>query len=238
MVDVLKHETSQRILVVDDEETIRYLVRDKLELAGYEVLTADSGGQALQIIQRHGLPHLAILDITMPGMDGFELCQALQQYADLPIVFLTAIDEEETVVKGIEQYAEDYITKPFSPRELVSRVRRILSRVQNFAYALEQLVQIDERLRVNFTNRELLVEDEPISLTPIETKLLYILIQNAGQIVLTDFLLQRLWPREDVFADTLRVHVHRLRHKIEQTPSDPKYILTERGKGYSFPLLK
>lgn len=238
MVDVLRHETSKRILVVDDEETIRYLVRDKLELAGYEVLTADSGGQALQIIQRHGLPHLAILDITMPGMDGFELCQTLQQSADLPVIFLTAIDEEETVIKGIEQYAEDYITKPFSPRELVSRVRRVLSRIRDFAYALEQLIQIDDRLRVNFANREVLVQKEPVSLTPIETKLLYILVQNAGHIVSTDFLLQRLWPREDVFADTLRVHVHRLRHKIEPIPSSPKYIITERGKGYSFPHLQ
>jgi len=132
MVDLLvpghAHERPQRILIVDDDPAIRQMVRDKLDREGFEVLEAASGQEALAVIDRRGLPHLAIVDINMPGMDGFEFCQAVQCFCDLPVILLTAIDEEETVIRGIEHYAEDYVTKPFSPRELVARVRRVLRR--------------------------------------------------------------------------------------------------------------
>lgn len=226
----------QRILIVDDDAEILRLVKDKLDRAGFEVFTAASGQAALEVIDRRGLPHLAIVDITMPGMTGFEFCQTVQQFSDLPVILLTAIDEEETVIQGIEYFAEDYVTKPFSPRELVARVQRVLRRIGDFAYTLDPLTQVDKHLTVDFAHQRALVAGQPVALTPLETKLLYLLMRNAGRTVTTDFLLRRLWPHEDVFEDTLRVHVHRLRHKIEIVPVQPRYIVNERGVGYSFPL--
>ncbi|MCL4298598.1 MAG: response regulator transcription factor [Anaerolineae bacterium] len=226
----------QRILVVDDDPAIVRLVRDKLDYTGFEVLVATSGQQALEIIERRGLPHLAIVDVMMPGMDGFEFCRIVQQFSDLPVIMLTAVDEEETVIRGLEYFAEDYVTKPFSPRELVARVRRVLRRMGDFAYTLDRMTRVDDHLAVDFTHQQALVDGQPVAFTPLETKLLYILMRNAGQTVTTDFLLRRLWPREEVLEDALRVHIHRLRQKIETTPAHPQYIVTERGVGYSFPL--
>ena len=224
----------QRILVIDDDPAILRLVSDKLDRAGYQVSTAASGQQALESIDRRGLPHLAIVDINMPGMDGFAFCRIVQAYTDLPIIMLTAVDEEETIIRGIEQFAEDYITKPFSPRELVARTERVLRRIGDFAYTLEPITKVGEELAIDFVHHEAWVEGEPVSLTPTETKLLYILMRNAGHTVTTDFLLRRVWPLEEVFEDTLRVHIHRLRKKIQDSASQLPYITTERGIGYRF----
>lgn len=227
--------STQRILVVDDDPAILRLVKDKLDSSGFEVFTADSGRQALQVIDRHGLPHLAIVDINMPGMDGFEFCQTIQRFTDLPVIMLTAVDEEETVIKGIEYFAEDYVTKPFSPRELVARVRRVLRRMSDFGYTLQSVTGVDARLSVDFAHQQAIVNGQMVPLTPTESKILYILMRNAGRTVSTDFLLRRLWPHQEVFEDALRVHLYRLRKKIEADPAHPEYIITERGVGYSFP---
>ena len=204
-------ESFQRILVVDDDPDILRLVRDKLDRAGFEVFTATSGQDALDVIKRRGLPHLAIVDLMMPGMSGFEFCQTVQQFSDLPVIMLTAIDEEETVIQGIEHYAEDYITKPFSPRELVARVQRVLRRMADYSYTFTPLTRIDDRLAVDFAHQEAVIDDQKISFTPLETKILYILMRNAGRTVTSSFLLRRLWPLEEGSEHTLRVHVHRLR---------------------------
>jgi DNA-binding response OmpR family regulator len=224
----------QRILVIDDDVAILDLVRDKLDRAGFDVVTAASGQDALDLIEQRGLPHLAIVDIMMPGMGGFEFCQAVQAFTDLPIIMLTAVDEEETVIQGIRYFAEDYIIKPFSPRELVARVERVLRRMGDFAYALDPVTRVDDRLAVNFAHQQAVVGGQSVDLTPTETKILYILMRNASRPVTIDFLLRRLWPLEEVFEDALRVHVHRLRKKIEASPSRPQYIVTERGVGYRF----
>jgi DNA-binding response OmpR family regulator len=227
-------EGSQRVLVVDDDPAVLQLVRDKLDREGFEVYTAASGREALTVIERRGLPHLAIVDISMPGMDGFEFCQRVQDFCDLPVILLTAIDEEETVIRGIEYYAEDYVTKPFSPRELIARVQRVLRRIGDFAYALEPVIPVDEWLTVDFAHQQATVDGQLVALSPTETKLLYLLMRSAGRPVTTEFLLRRLWPLEEVFEDALRVHVYRLRQKIEPVPSRPRYIVTERGLGYQF----
>ncbi|OQY45562.1 MAG: hypothetical protein B6242_09995 [Anaerolineaceae bacterium 4572_78] len=225
---------TQRILVIDDDVTILHLVRDKLDKAGFEVLTARSGDEAMAIISNKGLPHLAIVDIKMPGMDGLGFCKTVQQFSDLPVVMLTSVDEENTVIEVIESFAEDYITKPFSPRELVARVRRVLRRIGDFGYALEANTKIDDRFAVNFGQQEVILSNKVVSLTPTETKILYILMRNAGRIVTTNFLLSRTWPLDEIGEDVLRVHVYRIRRKIEVNPSKPRYIVTERGVGYSF----
>ena len=158
----------------------------------------------------------------------------MQQFPDFPVILLTAVDEEETIIRGIQYFAEDYVTKPFSPRELVARVERVLRRIGDFAYALDPLIRIDERLAIDFAHQQVTVENQVNSLTPTETKLLFILMRNAGHTVSTDFLLRRLWPLDEVFEDTLRVHIYRLRQKIEANPTKPMYIVTDRGQGYSF----
>ncbi len=224
-----------RVLAVDDDQQILRIISLKLEMSGYEVMTAGSGREALEVIARRGLPHLALVDLSMPEMSGFDLCRALEQFSDLPIIMVTAISDEETVIRGIEQYAEDYITKPFSLRELVARVQRVLRRVGNFGYALAPVIRVDEFLSVDYAHQSAVAKGKPVALTPLETKLLYILMRNAGHDVTNDFILRRLWPLEEVGEDSLRVHVHNLRKKIEPVPSKTRYILNERGVGYKFP---
>ncbi len=237
LIDANVNELPRRVLVVDDNEQTLQVVRMTLERGGFEVLTASGGQEALTLIQRNGLPHLALVDLNMPMMNGFEFCQALHEFSDVPVVMLTAVDEEHTIVKGIDLYAEDYIVKPFRPSELVARINRVLRRIGDFAYVLDPVVHIDKSLSVDFSNRTAYMDEEEISLTPTETKILYILMRNAGQTVTTDFLLRRVWPLETAYEDRLHVHVHRLRRKVEKNPSEPEYIISKRGSGYVFPKL-
>jgi len=225
---------TQRIMVVDDSAYTLRIVQHTLEGAGYTVSTAISGPEALKLITRYGLPHLAIVDYHMPEMSGFEFCRTIHEFSDVPVIMLTAVNTEETIVEGLEEHAEDYIVKPFNPPELVARVRRVLARMEDYTYTLDSTTRIDDRLLINFPLREALVDGLPVSLTPTETKLLYILVRNAGRIVTTDFLLGRIWPLQEAKEDRLHVHVHRLRGKIERDPNNPDYIIAERGVGYSF----
>lgn len=224
-----------KILVVDDNLYTVRLVQATLEQqSDYKVVTAASGEEALEFIARTGLPHLAIVDYNMPpGMTGFEFCNTLHQFCDLPTIMLTAVNDEDTVIEGLEKHAEDYIIKPFNPNELVVRVQRVLRRIGDFAYTLDPITEVDQRLRVDFPKRQAIINGKSISLTPTETKLLYILMRSAGKTVATDFILRRLWPLEPAFEDRLHVHMHRLRRKIEDK-SLPPYIVSERGSGYTF----
>jgi DNA-binding response OmpR family regulator len=227
-------QTQHRIMVVDDNTYTLRIVEHTLEQAGYEVSTAISGPEGLKLINRYGLPHLAIVDIHMPEMSGFEFCRTIHEFSDVPVIMLTAVDSEDTIVEGLEKYAEDYIVKPFNPPELVARVRRVLARMEDYTYTLDSTTRIDDRLMINFPVREAIVEGEPVSLTPTESRLLYILVRNGGRIVTTEFLLRRIWPLQDVQEDRLHVHVHRLRRKIEKDYNNPEYIIAERGVGYRF----
>lgn len=230
----------KRILVVDDSPVILHGVRQALEKNGYDVQTAVSGKEALAVIKRAGLPHLAIVDLNMPGMDGFQLCEAIHKFSDLPIIMLTAEADEQTVVHGLDNFAEDYIIKPFRAAELASRVRRVLLRLGDFAYTLDPIISVDDCLRIDFPNRKAFVgkEQKSKALTPTETKILYILLRNAGRTVTNEFLLRRIWPQEDAYEDRLHTHVYRLRRKVEPNPKEPKYILSQWGTGYTFPLPK
>lgn len=223
-----------RILVVDDNVDTLTLVQRALERAGYEVLTAIGGSNALELLERMGLPHLAIIDIHMPFMNGFDLARQLRGFCDVPIVMLTAESQTRTVIAAINEFADDYVTKPFNPGELVARVARVLSRQPDFSYVTEKVMNVDESLQVDFQGRVAIRDEEFVSLTPIETKLLYILIQNKGRTVTTDFLLRRLWPADEAYEDRLRVHIHRLRKKIRDDDEAFQYITSERGIGYRF----
>jgi DNA-binding response OmpR family regulator len=225
----------RRILAVEDDPDVLGLITQQLQAAGLEVWRALSAEAAACLIEERGLPHLAVVDIMLPGMDGLTFCRKLHDWSDLPVVMLTSVDEEETVVEAIREVAEDYIVKPFKPRELVARVERVLRRIGDFSYRLDPVIAVDSRLAIDFARQRVLVDEQPVALTAMETKLLHILMRGSGRTVPTEFLLRRLWPSEDVFEDTLRVHIHRLRAKIEANPSKPRYVVTERGLGYRFP---
>jgi DNA-binding response OmpR family regulator len=231
-----KGPADRRILAVEDDPDLLRLIRRELEDAGFTVWACASAEEALGVIDRRGLPHLALVDILLPGLDGLALARRLHEWSDLPIVMLTSVDEEDTVVHAIERFAEDYIRKPFNPREMVARVEQVVRRIGDFAYVLQPMVRVDEALSVDFAHQRAMLADREVALTSTETKLLYVLLRNAGRVVATEFLLRRLWPSDEVFEDTLRVHVHRLRSKIEPEPSRPRYVVTERGTGYRFPL--
>lgn len=224
----------RRVLIVEDNTELRTLIEMKFNNLGYEVMTASNGKLGLDVIRQRGLPDIAIVDIHMPEMNGIDFCETVQQFSDLPVIMLTAIDDSDTVVHAIENYAEDYIVKPFNLKELVVRVERILRRLGNMTFNAAAVFPIDERLSANFSQQLAIVEGNHVPLTPTETKLLYILLANAGRTVSNDFLLNRVWPREEVFEDTLRVHIHRLRHKISSAEKKVDYIATVRGVGYQF----
>lgn len=222
----------ERILCVDDERDVRIVVARTLELAGFAVTSVESAKEALARIRSEGLPDLAIIDLVMPEQDGFWLCRELQTFCDLPVVLLTSVSDEPTTVRAIEEVAEDYIVKPFRPSELVARVRRILKRVPPAARSSGLWSEIDSRLQVDFPGRTLRIAGVESEITPTEARILYLLWRNLGRTVETGALLRRVWPREEVFEDTLRVHVHRLRKKLEADPEKPALLRTDRGRGY------
>jgi DNA-binding response OmpR family regulator len=199
------------------------------------VATVSSGEDGLDWMKREGLPDLAVVDINMPfGMDGLEFCSQVHSFSDMPIIMLTAVENETTIIQAIETCAEDYITKPFAPGELIARARRILRRIGNFPYPLETFTRIDDHLSVDFAGGQAIIEGQPVSLTPTETKLLYLLIRSVGNPLNTDYLLRRLWPHDTSHHERLRVYVHRLRGKLQVNADLPKYIHSVRGVGYVF----
>lgn len=227
-------DRSKRILAVDDDASTLAIIERVLSDQGFTVWTAQSGQEALDRFKREGLPHLAIIDLLMPGMDGTALCGSIKSFSDVPIIILTAVGTKDTLVDLLERYAEDYIVKPFDPRELAVRVNRLLRRIGDFSYAAAPVFQVDERLSIDLPSQRAIVEGQPVSLTATEAKLLYLLIRGGSRPVRTAYLLDRLWPGESVFEETLRVHIHRLRHKIEPSDGGHRYIVTERGHGYAF----
>lgn len=225
---------AQQILVVDDNEGLLDLLRMALEREGYDVLTAHSAREALQLIDRYGVPHLALLDINMPEMDGFQLGRTIRESSNVPIIYLTAVNREQAVVEGLRKYADDYILKPFHMDELVARVRRVLRRVSDFQYRTDPVIRIDDYLQLDLDEQEAYVGGERTGLTPTESKLLEILVNNRGRVVPTERLLERVWPREDPSEDRLYVAVYRLRQKLRGPEGDWDYIATRPGLGYIF----
>lgn len=230
-----REELEQTLLAVDDSVETLLIVEHTLKKAGFKVMTASSGEQAMELVAEQGLPHLAVIDINMPpGMDGFELCRRLFRFSDLPVIMLTAVDEEKTVVNAIRQYAEDYVIKPFNPVELVARTKRVLGRVGSFPYPAAVPVAVDGHLEVDFAGRKIRVDDERASLTPTEARLLYILMRDAGETVASEYVLNRMWPLETTYEERLHVYVHRLRNKLQKVSTEHEYVVSERGIGYRF----
>ncbi|MCJ7529572.1 MAG: response regulator transcription factor, partial [Anaerolineales bacterium] len=191
-------------------------------------------GPVLDMI-RTQLPDLVLLDIMLPDIDGFELLRLIREANSVPVIMLTAKGEEEDRVRGLELGADDYITKPFSPRELVSRVKAVLRRVEMMAGNAEGVIEVDDRFKIDFNRREVRVDGKLIQLRPTEYRLLYHLVQNAGWVLSHEQLLMKVWGYE--YQDEphyVRLYINYLRKKIEKDPANPQYILTERGAGYRF----
>ena len=222
------------ILVVDDEPRMIRFIRLNLEHDGYDVHAANDGEEALEKL-RDLMPDLILLDVMMPGLDGFEVLEMIREISNVPVIMLTAKGDVEDRVKGLELGADVYISKPFSPAELSSRVRAVIGRTEMPSEYVHVPIEIDERLKIDFDRREVWVDDEQVKLRPTEYRLLYHLVKNAGWVVPHEQLLAKVWGYE--YRDEthyLRLYINYLRQKLEEEPSNPKYILTERGVGYRF----
>jgi two-component system KDP operon response regulator KdpE len=228
------NQQKYKILAVDDEKRMVRFIQLNLEQDGFQVVTAYNGNQALEQV-RTQLPDLVLLDIMMPDISGFEVLKKIREVNQVPVIMLTAKGEEDDRVKGLELGADDYITKPFSPRELVSRIKAVLRRTKTFQEDQVDVIEVDDRLKIDFSRREVWVEGEKVDLRPTEYRLLYHLVQNAGWVNTHEQLLSKVWGFE--YQDEphyVRLYVNYLRKKLEEDPSHPKYILTERGVGYRF----
>ncbi|NMB63009.1 MAG: response regulator transcription factor [Chloroflexi bacterium] len=226
--------TNTKILVIEDEERMARFVRLNLEQDGFQVNEALTGREGLDKL-RTFMPDLVLLDVMLPDLDGFELLKMIREIDNVPVIMLTAKGEEEDKVRGLELGADDYVTKPFSPRELVSRVKAVLRRLESSSVSSDDVIQVDDRLKIDFNRREIWVEGKLVKLRPTEYRLLYHLVQNAGWVLTYDQILSRVWGYE--YRDEphyVRLYINYLRQKLEKDPSNPKYILTERGVGYRF----
>ena len=221
-----------RILIIEDEEPYREATSYMLQREGFEVLEAADGVSGLSEFEREGAD-LVLLDLMMPGMSGTEVCKRIRQQSNVPVIMVTARDSEIDKVVGLEIGADDYVTKPFSHRELVARVRAVLRR-GNDVDLMPEVMEVGD-VRMDSDRHEVTVNNEPVKLALKEFELLELLLRNAGRVMTRDQLIDRVWGMNYVGdTKTLDVHVKRLRSKIEEDPSKPVKLVTVRGLGYKY----
>jgi two-component system KDP operon response regulator KdpE len=219
----------RKILIVDDEPGLRELVRINLEHEGFGVIQAENGIEGLNMV-REAHPDLVIMDVMMPEMDGWEACQKLREFSQVPVLMLTARVQSQDIVAGLNSGADDYLLKPFNMDELMARVRALLRRVPS---PNRPVAAGSGEITIDKQKREVLVRGEPVDLTPTEYDLLLMLAENAGKVLEHETLLRGVWGQEYTKDnDYLKVYIWHLRRKVEQDPRDPKLLLTEWGIGY------
>lgn len=224
------------VLVVEDDKEIREGVEIYLKSQGYEVFQAADGVEGLEVIEKEDI-HLAIVDIMMPRMDGISMVVKLREKYDFPVTFLSAKSEEVDKIMGLNMGADDYVTKPFTPMELLARVNSQLRRYRRF---MEKLGDKEENsrihtiggLEINEDNVEVTVDGEPVKMTPIEYKILLLLMKNPGRVFSAEEIYERVWNERAINTDTIMVHVRNIREKIEVNPREPKYLKVVWGVGY------
>jgi two-component system KDP operon response regulator KdpE len=223
-----------KILIVDDEPHLVKLVRSNLEAQHFKVISAMDGVSALAMVEKEG-PDLVILDIMLPGMDGFDVLQKIREFSSVPVIMLTAKDQDVDVVKGLQLGADDYVKKPFSVHELLARVEAVLRRAAPGDDVQARPPFVVGDFTMDFQQRKVTVHGREIKVGPTEYKLLSQLVRNAGRVMLHADLLRKVWgPEYGGETEYLRVYISYLRNKIEDDPANPKYILTEHGVGYMF----
>lgn len=224
----------RRILIVDDEPDLLHAVRLYLEEEGYLMFSATNGLEALDIV-RERLPDLVVLDVLMPKQDGFETLKRIREVSQVPVIMLTVRSAEQDKVRGLKMGADDYVTKPFSQRELLSRIEAVLRRAEMPPHLPKTEVHVDDYLQLDFSRNEVVAGAKQVQLSPTEYRLLYHLVSSAGRVLTYETLLSKVWGweyREE--QHYVRLYVSYLRQKIEPDPAHPKYILTEKGLGYRF----
>nr|YP_009397545.1 putative transcriptional regulator OmpR [Dasyclonium flaccidum]ARW66731.1 putative transcriptional regulator OmpR [Dasyclonium flaccidum] len=229
----------EKILIVDDETSIRRILETRLSMIGYEVISACDGEEALSIFRKE-YPNLVVLDVMMPKLDGYGVCQELRKESDVPIIILTALGDVSDRITGLELGADDYIVKPFSPKELEARIRCVLRRIDkitiNSSIPSSGVISIG-LLKIDTNKRQVYKKNERVRLTGMEFSLLELLISKAGEAFSRASILQEVWgytPERHVDTRVVDVHISRLRAKLEDDPSNPDLILTARGTGYLF----
>ncbi len=218
------------LLVIDDDRHILRFLKMNLERDGFEVRTAENGREALEQMQRR-LPDLALVDLLLPDMHGFELCSRIKAYIDMPIIVLTAVGAEESTVEGLEKHAEDYIVKPFRYLELRARINRVLERSKHLLPPRHFEI-IPGELSVDFARHVIVLRDGEVSLTPTESRLLTCLARNSNRVVSQERLIDEVWLDGEGDPLRLKVAVHRLRTKLERGSEKPRYLFAYRGQGY------
>jgi len=227
------NDTGKRILVADDEQRYALAIKYNLEASGYQVVTVHDGQSAVDKIARMDLD-LVLLDIKMPDMDGFEVCSRIREFSDVPVIMLTALANEKDKVLGLDSGADDYVTKPFGAEELMARVRSALRRSQSSTYSSpdEAVIHVGS-IRVDLSSKRVYARGCEVNLTPIEYRLLCELAKQAGRVLVTEFLVDKVWGQTYEDDETLLwKSIHRLRKKIEPDWKNPIHILTRRGIGY------
>ena len=233
-------QEQERILVADDEASIRRILETRLKMVGYEVITAADGEETLEAFQKHN-PDLMILDVMMPKMDGYGVIREVRRNSDVPIIVLTALGDVSERITGLELGADDYVVKPFSPKELEARVRAVLRRTNDKEIAglgkvTKNVITIGN-IKIDTSRRQVFCKNEKVRLTGMEFSLLELLVNNSGQPFSRNEILQHVWSYPaDHRIDTrvVDVHISRLRSKLENDPANPELILTARGIGYMF----
>ena len=229
----------EKILVVDDDANIRQILETRLTISGYIVLLANDGGEALNLFRKES-PDLIILDIMLPKIGGYEICKRVRKESSVPIIMLTALGDISDRVMGLEFGADDYVVKPFSPKELEARIRSVFRRIKKPPEAKrvyeDQLIKIGN-LTIDTQKRQVLRSGKRVRLTAMEFNLLELLINQPGERLSRSYILDSVWgytPQRYVDTRVVDVHISRLRAKLEEDPSNPDYILTARGTGYMF----
>ncbi len=244
MTDDIQNEVAdskQRVLVVDDEASIRRILETRLKMVGYEVVTAEDGEEAVEVYNKTA-PDLVILDVMMPKMDGYGVTREIRRTSDVPIIILTALGDVSERITGLELGADDYVIKPFSPKELEARVKAVLRRTTSKEVVAPtgktaKNVITTGSIKIDTARRQVYRKNERIRLTGMEFSLLELLVNNSGQAYSRNEILQHVWaypPDHRIDTRVVDVHISRLRSKLEADPANPELILTARGIGYMF----
>ena len=234
-------EARQKILVADDEASIRRILETRLKMVGYDVVVAEDGEEAVEVFNKTN-PDLVVLDVMMPKMDGYGVTREIRRTSDVPIIILTALGDVSERITGLELGADDYVIKPFSPKELEARVKAVLRRTNTKEVAaptskVAKNVITTGNIRIDTARRQVFRKNERIRLTGMEFSLLELLVNNSGQAYSRNEILQHVWsypPDHRIDTRVVDVHISRLRSKLETDPANPELILTARGIGYMF----
>ena len=232
--DIMPVNGNSLILLIDDSHVALAGMRRLLEGAGYHLLCAQSGEEGLTLIRQRGLPYLALVDQEMPPrMTGLQFCEQVRQFSDIPLLLLVSA-EQLPLPTYSSDWIDGYILRPSEPQHFLKAVQQALQKGGEYAYPLQMWTKIDDQLRLNIPLRLAELGDRQISLTPLEAKLLFILLKNAQRTVNSHYLIRRLWPQDRAQEDRLHAHVYRLRKKLERDPKHPTYLLSDWGNGYRF----